>query len=157
MAEGVKQLREIVASFEAAYEASDGRTGEAEFAPVLAAVVDPLLTVCERSAEALAIDAPTRCRAQSVTDSHSHGSHVVCSYWCCLQRLPWQCSTVCALLTKFVVPVLAGLQRVCSDVGATLFHSSRNSSGYETSAKSPQNAAHLHPSAEMDVAPRVLD
>ena len=61
VADGVKQLREIVASFEAAFEGGSGRSGEAEFAPVLAAVVDPLLTVCERSAEALAIDAPTRC------------------------------------------------------------------------------------------------
>ena len=63
VAEGVKQLRELVASFEAAFEGGNGQTGEAEFAPVLAAVVDPLLSVCERSAEALAIDAPTRYHA----------------------------------------------------------------------------------------------
>lgn len=61
--EGVKQLGEIVASFEAAFEGTDGATGEAEFAPVLAAVVDPLLIVFERSAEALAPNAPTRSAA----------------------------------------------------------------------------------------------
>lgn len=60
IAEGVKQLKELVASFEAAFEANSGHTAEAEFAPVLTAVVEPILTVCERSAEALAVDAPTR-------------------------------------------------------------------------------------------------
>ena len=58
--EGVKQLAEIIASFEAAFDGVEGSTGEEEFAAVLAAVADPLLTACERSAEALSPDAPTR-------------------------------------------------------------------------------------------------
>ena len=64
MAESLGQLVEIVAAFEESYEADGGAGGaassEAEFAPVLAAAVDPLVETCERSAEALTPDAPTR-------------------------------------------------------------------------------------------------
>lgn len=64
MAESLGQLVEIVAAFEESYEADGGAGGaassEAEFAPVLAAAVDPLVEMCERSAEALTPDAPSR-------------------------------------------------------------------------------------------------
>ncbi|EIE27799.1 component of oligomeric golgi complex 6 [Coccomyxa subellipsoidea C-169] len=64
VAESLGQLMEIVAAFEESYEADGGAGGaassEAEFAPVLAAAIDPLVEMCERSAEALTPDAPTR-------------------------------------------------------------------------------------------------
>lgn len=62
--ESLGQLVEIVAAFEESYESDGGAGGaassEAEFAPVLAAAIDPLVEMCERSAEALKPDAPTR-------------------------------------------------------------------------------------------------
>ncbi len=65
MAESLAQLVEIVAAFEESYEADGGAGGaassEAEFAPVLAAAIDPLVEMCERSSEALTPDAPSRC------------------------------------------------------------------------------------------------
>ncbi|CAL8463754.1 g3288 [Coccomyxa elongata] len=64
VAESLGQLVEIVAAFEESYEADGGAGGaassEAEFAPVLAAAIDPLVEMCERSSEALTPDAPSR-------------------------------------------------------------------------------------------------
>lgn len=52
---------DIIRAFEESYdEAGAGRSSEAEFAPVLAAAVDPLVQMCERSADSLHPDAPSR-------------------------------------------------------------------------------------------------
>ena len=60
--ESLAQLLDITKAFEESYnEASAGRSSEAEFAPVLAAAVDPLVETCERSADSLQPDAPSRC------------------------------------------------------------------------------------------------
>ena len=56
----MQQLSDIITSFEASYEAGEGETGEAEFAPILSAAVDPLVDAIRRSAEALSTTAPTR-------------------------------------------------------------------------------------------------
>ncbi|KAK9790340.1 hypothetical protein WJX73_004685 [Symbiochloris irregularis] len=94
--EGVKQLSEIITSFEAAFDTAGGGTGEEEFAPVLAAVVDPLLTACERSAEALSPDAPTRvdehasvdptARHSYLINCYSHLADVLAKHPCCASR-----------------------------------------------------------------------
>ena len=55
------QLLEVVAAFEEALDPAAARAGEAELAPVLAAALEPLLDMCERSAEALSVDHPSRC------------------------------------------------------------------------------------------------
>ncbi len=60
MAESLQALTDIVGAFEESFDAGSGRSSDAEFAPVLAAAVDPLITACERSAEALTPDAPSR-------------------------------------------------------------------------------------------------
>ena len=60
--ESLAQLLDITKAFEESYnEAGTGRSSEAEFAPVLAAAVDPLVEMCERSADSLQPDAPSRC------------------------------------------------------------------------------------------------
>lgn len=57
---------DITAAFETSYdEAGTGRSSEAVFAPVLAAAIDPLVEMCERSADSLKADAPSRCPWQS--------------------------------------------------------------------------------------------
>ena len=62
VAESLAQLLDITKAFEESYnEAGTGRSSEAEFAPVLAAAVDPLVEMCERSADSLHPDAPSRC------------------------------------------------------------------------------------------------
>ena len=67
VAEGLAQLLDITKAFEESYnEAGTGRTSEAEFAPVLAAAVDPLVEMCERSADSLQPDAPSRCVSHNV-------------------------------------------------------------------------------------------
>ncbi len=60
VAESMAQLLEIVVAFEEALDPAAGRRGEAELAPVLAAALEPLLDMCERSAEALSVDHPSR-------------------------------------------------------------------------------------------------
>jgi len=61
VAESLAQLKDITKAFEGSYnEAGSGRSSEAEFAPVLAAAVDPLVDMCERSADSLKPDAPSR-------------------------------------------------------------------------------------------------
>lgn len=65
VAESLAQLVDIVAAFEESYDrtaAGGGRNSEAEFAPVLTAAINPLVTMCERSSEALVPDAPSRYR-----------------------------------------------------------------------------------------------
>ena len=59
-------LLDIIQSFESAYEGGTADGGAADFAPVLAAAVDPLVDMCERSAEALSASAPSRCRPQHI-------------------------------------------------------------------------------------------
>ena len=59
--EALQQLADIIASFEASYEASQGESVEAEFAPILSAAVDPLVQVIQRSSEALSPTSPSRC------------------------------------------------------------------------------------------------
>ena len=61
VAESMGQLLEVVAAFEEALDPAAARAGEAELAPVLAAALEPLLDMCERSAEALSVDHPSRC------------------------------------------------------------------------------------------------
>jgi hypothetical protein len=52
---------DIIRAFEESYdEAGARRSSEAEFAPVLAAAVDPLVQMCERSADSLHPEAPSR-------------------------------------------------------------------------------------------------
>ena len=60
LSEAMQQLSDIITSFEASYEAGEGETGEAEFAPILSAAVDPLVDAMRSSAEALSTTAPTR-------------------------------------------------------------------------------------------------
>ena len=70
MAEALATLSGVVGAFEESYERggySAAQDSEAEFAPVLAAAVDPLLAACERSAEALSPDAPSRCLSCTAT------------------------------------------------------------------------------------------
>ena len=53
---------DITAAFETSYdEAGTGHSSETIFAPVLAAAIDPLVEMCERSADLLKCDAPSRC------------------------------------------------------------------------------------------------
>ena len=47
--------------FESAFDTDSGHTLAEEFEPVLGAVVDPLVQMCERSAEALNQKAASRC------------------------------------------------------------------------------------------------
>ncbi len=58
--EALAQLAEVVGAFEEALDPADARRGEAELAPVLAGALEPLLEMCERSAEALSVDHPAR-------------------------------------------------------------------------------------------------
>lgn len=60
LSEALQQLSDIIASFEASYEATDDASGEAEFAPVLASVTDPWVEAVHRSSEALSTSAPSR-------------------------------------------------------------------------------------------------
>jgi hypothetical protein len=56
----MRALLEIVESFESDYEGGTVDGGAAEFDPVLAAALDPLVAMCERSAEGLNAAAPSR-------------------------------------------------------------------------------------------------
>lgn len=58
VAESLQQLSDIVATFESSMEAADGDTSDLD--PVLAAVIDPLLEVVQRSSEVLSTKAPNR-------------------------------------------------------------------------------------------------
>lgn len=58
--EAVRQMADVIAAYESAADTSDPETVKSEFEPVLAACMQPILTACQRSAEALALDAPTR-------------------------------------------------------------------------------------------------
>ena len=60
MGEALAALAEVVGAFEEALDPADARRGEAELAPVLAGALEPLLEMCERSAEALSVDHPAR-------------------------------------------------------------------------------------------------
>ena len=52
---------DIIRAFEESYdEAGAGRSSETEIAPVLAAAVDPLVQMCERAADSLHPNAPSR-------------------------------------------------------------------------------------------------
>lgn len=60
LSEALQQLSDIITSFEASYEATDDGSGEAEFAPILAAVTDPWIETVHHSSEALKVGAPSR-------------------------------------------------------------------------------------------------
>lgn len=58
--ESLQALVDIVGAFEESYDTASGRASVVEFAPVLAAAIDPVIDMCERSAEALTPNAPSR-------------------------------------------------------------------------------------------------
>ena len=60
VAESMRALLEIVESFESDYEGGTADGGAAEFDPVLAAAVDPLVAMCELSAEGFSTTGPSR-------------------------------------------------------------------------------------------------
>lgn len=72
VSEALQQLSELMDAFESSYDASSAASqeptppgqpisgAEADFAPVLALVLDPLVEACERSSEALVADSPAR-------------------------------------------------------------------------------------------------
>lgn len=112
MAEALATLSDVVGAFEESYERggfSAAQNSEAEFAPVLAAAVDPLLAACERSAEALSPDAPSRClqhiydQPSSVDPMHeapepmkssacASKAEVCCPGFLCMQILSQACA-----------------------------------------------------------------
>ena len=57
----MRALLEVVESFESDYEPSTAHDGAEEFNSVLATALDPLIAMCERSAEGLNASAPSRC------------------------------------------------------------------------------------------------
>ncbi len=71
----MQQLLEVISAFESAYRSGDGAAAAAaaEFEAVLAAAVDPLVEMCERSAEALKSGAPSRCALRCLHLLSSHG------------------------------------------------------------------------------------
>lgn len=58
-----RQMAEVIAAVEAAGDTEGGQASEEEVQPVLDACLRPILTACQRSAEALVPDAPSRCAA----------------------------------------------------------------------------------------------
>ena len=93
------QLLELVSAYESALDSApapatrgaggDGGTSsqqqdawssvaDAELGPVLAAVLDPLLEACERSAEALTPDAPSRVDEFAKLDPCAHRCELMC-------------------------------------------------------------------------------
>ena len=58
--DAVRQMADVIAAYESAADTSDMETARAEFEPVLSACLQPILTACQKSAEALALDAPSR-------------------------------------------------------------------------------------------------
>ena len=57
----MRALLEVVESFESDYEPGTAHDGADEFNSVLAAALDSLIAMCERSAEGLNTSAPSRC------------------------------------------------------------------------------------------------
>ena len=53
-------MAEIIAACEAAGDTAGGHASEEEVQPVLEACLQPILAACQRSAEALVPDAPSR-------------------------------------------------------------------------------------------------
>ena len=94
------QLLELVSAYESALESAPAPTArgtggdgsasssqqqdawasvaDAELGPVLAAVLDPLLEACERSAEALTPDAPSRVDEFAKLDPCAHRCELMC-------------------------------------------------------------------------------
>ncbi len=56
----MRALLEVVESFESDYESGTASDSAEEFNTVLAAALDPLIAMCERSAEGLNAAAPSR-------------------------------------------------------------------------------------------------
>ena len=54
VSELLHQLRELIGTFTSAFDHSQERTAEAEFAPILDALVDPALQMCSNNAAPLA-------------------------------------------------------------------------------------------------------
>ena len=65
MGEGLGQLLELVTAFESAYrgggDSAAVAAAAADFGGVLSAALNPLVEMCERSAQQLKSGAPTRC------------------------------------------------------------------------------------------------
>ena len=53
-------MADVIAAYESAADTSDPEVVKAEFEPVLEACMQPIMSACQRSAEALALDAPSR-------------------------------------------------------------------------------------------------
>ena len=60
VAESMRALLEVVETFERDYEGCAASDSAEEFNTVLAAALDPLIAMCERSAEGLNASAPSR-------------------------------------------------------------------------------------------------
>ena len=79
VAETVHQLLEIVSAYESALDSAHTSTRDvalgtedSDLGPVLAAVLDPLVEACSRSAEALTPDAPSRVDEITKLDPTAH-------------------------------------------------------------------------------------
>mmetsp|Transcript_20960 Transcript_20960/g.45865 ORF Transcript_20960/g.45865 Transcript_20960/m.45865 type:complete len:707 (+) Transcript_20960:171-2291(+) len=83
VAETSHQVLEIITAYESALEASpapqQGGSGAPndELSPVLGAVLDPLVEMCERSAEALTPDAPSRVDEVARLDPAAHRIYLI--------------------------------------------------------------------------------
>ncbi len=86
LAAALHQLQEILSAHEGALQNAmpgdaednaDGASASAEFAPVLAAVLDPLMEMCRRSAEVLSPDSPARLDAGSQLDPSSYHVYLI--------------------------------------------------------------------------------
>ncbi|KXZ42799.1 hypothetical protein GPECTOR_117g364 [Gonium pectorale] len=96
--ETVHHLLEIINAYETAMESrptanrstSNGAAAAAEdLGPVLAAVLDPLTEMCERSAEALTPDAPSRVDEVAAIDPSAHRIYLInclAAVWAVLQH-----------------------------------------------------------------------
>ena len=60
VAESMRALLEVVESFESDYEGGAASESAEEFNTVLSAALDPLIAMCDRSAEGLNAAAPSR-------------------------------------------------------------------------------------------------
>lgn len=74
--EVLHQLGEILSSYESAMHSSPDAAAD-EMAPVMAAVLDPLVEQCERSGEALLSDAPSRVDEVARLDPSAHRVYLI--------------------------------------------------------------------------------
>ncbi|GAX74715.1 hypothetical protein CEUSTIGMA_g2163.t1 [Chlamydomonas eustigma] len=96
VAETMHQLLEIISAYESAMESNPLPPGhpaqdaaaESEISPVLAAVLDPLMDACERGAEALKPDAPSRVDEVAKIDPSAHRIYLINCIVAILNGLP---------------------------------------------------------------------